>query len=120
MASIMTVDDSASIRMLVSQALSAAGHTVTQAADGAQALGLAATKRFDLVICDVNMPVMDGLTRVARLRATPTHRAVPILMLTTEVDPAKKKIAKDAGASGWLVKPFNPDLLLATIKRVLP
>jgi two-component system chemotaxis response regulator CheY len=120
MATIMTVDDSASIRLLVTSTLRAAGHVVVQAADGAQALEIAGTKRFDLMICDVNMPVMDGLTLVQKLRASPVHKAMPILMLTTELDPAKKKIAKDAGASGWLVKPFNPDTLLATIKRVLP
>jgi two-component system, chemotaxis family, chemotaxis protein CheY len=120
MACIMTVDDSASMRLLVSQTLVGAGHTVVQAADGVEALKLASGKRFDLFICDVNMPQMDGLTLVQRLRAQPTHKAVPILMLTTEVDASKKKVAKDAGASGWLVKPFNPAVLLTTVQRVLP
>lgn len=120
MAHIMTVDDSASIRMLVAGTLKQAGHTVVEAADGLAALELAKGKRFDLFICDVNMPGMDGLTLVQRLRAIPEFKAVPLLMLTTELDPAKKQTARAAGASGWIVKPFHPEILLSTIKRVLP
>ena len=119
MANILTVDDSASIRQLVANTLSSDNHRVAAADSGLAGLDEARKTRFDLVITDVNMPEMDGLTFVRKLRELPTYRTVPILVLTTEMDPAKKKIAKDAGATGWLVKPFDPGQLLATVRKVL-
>ncbi len=119
MANILAVDDSASMRQMVSFTLKAAGHTVTDAADGKQALDIAKTKSFDLVLTDVNMPVMDGLTLTRELRALPAFKFTPVLVLTTEAGMEKKQEGRAAGATGWLVKPFNPDQLLATIKKVL-
>ena len=120
MARILAVDDSHSLRKILVGALQAAGHQVTEAEDGVQAVGIAgAGNPVQLVITDVNMPKMDGLTLVKKLRTLPNYRHVPILILTTEMDPAKKKEAKDAGATGWIVKPFAPELLLATIRKVL-
>ena len=119
MAKIMTVDDSVSLRKLVAQTLKAAGHEVAEAANGSEALAVAKQSVFDLVISDLNMPGMDGLSFVKHVRQLGAYRAVPILILTTEMDPNKKKEAKDAGATGWLVKPFDPAQLLATIRKVL-
>ncbi|HWA72890.1 MAG TPA: response regulator [Polyangiaceae bacterium] len=119
MAKIMTVDDSVSLRKLVASALQAAGHNVSEAESGASALNVAKTTSFDLVISDLNMPGMDGLTLVSQLRQLPAYRSTPILILTTEMDPQKKQAAKAAGATGWIVKPFDPAQLLATIRKVL-
>jgi two-component system chemotaxis response regulator CheY len=119
MANILAVDDSVSLRKLLAAALSEAGHKVTQAGDGVEGLAMAGKTKFDLVISDVNMPNMDGLTLVRKLRALPSCRSIPILILTTEMDPARKKEAKDAGATGWIVKPFDPAQLLATIRKVV-
>ncbi len=119
MASILAVDDSASMRQMVSFALKSAGHDVIEAEDGQQALELAKGKSVNLVITDVNMPRMDGITLIRELRALPSYRFTPILLLTTESAPEKKQQGKEAGATGWLVKPFNPDQLLATINKVL-
>ncbi|HTQ03992.1 MAG TPA: response regulator [Polyangiaceae bacterium] len=115
----MTVDDSVSLRKLVAQTLAGAGHDVAEAANGADALSTAKQKTFDLIISDLNMPGMDGLSFVRQLRQLAAYRTVPVLILTTEMDPAKKKEAKEAGATGWLVKPFDPSQLLATIRKVL-
>jgi len=119
MAKILAVDDSASMRQMVSFTLKSAGHAVTDAADGQQALDIAKTQSFDVVLTDVNMPVMDGITLTRELRALPAYRFTPILVLTTEAGGDKKQEGRAAGATGWLVKPFNPDQLLATIKKVL-
>jgi len=119
MAHIFAIDDSFSLRQLLSRALAEGGHKVTEAKDGMEALVIAQAQGADLVITDVNMPQMDGLTLIKRLRGLPAYRHVPILVLTTEMDPAKKRIAKDAGATGWIVKPFDTVLLLATIRKVL-
>jgi len=119
MANILAVDDATSIRQMVALTLKGAGHTVTEAADGKQALGLAGRQTFDLVLTDVNMPVMDGLTLTRELRKLPGFRFTPILVLTTEAGPDKKQEGRAAGATGWLVKPFNPDQLLATVNKVL-
>jgi two-component system chemotaxis response regulator CheY len=119
MANILAVDDSASMRQMVAFTLKGAGHTVTDAADGQQALNIAKTGSFDLVLTDVNMPVMDGITLTRELRALPNYRFTPILVLTTEAGTDKKSEGRAAGATGWLVKPFNPDQLLATVKKVL-
>lgn len=119
MAKILAVDDSVSMRQMVAFTLKAAGHTVTDAADGKQALDLAQKESFDLVLTDVNMPVMDGITLTKELRALPAYRFTPILVLTTEAGADMKQQGRAAGATGWLVKPFNPDQLLNTLKRVL-
>jgi two-component system chemotaxis response regulator CheY len=119
MAKILAVDDSVSMRGMVAFTLRGAGHEVAEAENGQLALDLAQGGTFDLVLADVNMPVMDGLTMVRALRAMPAYKGVPILMLTTESHTEKKLEGKAAGATGWLVKPFDPDQLLATVKRVL-
>ncbi|MCJ8314336.1 MAG: response regulator [Saccharospirillaceae bacterium] len=119
MSSILAVDDSASMRQMVSFTLKGAGFDVTEANDGQQALDIAKTRSFDLVLSDVNMPVMDGITLVKNLRNLGDYKFTPILMLTTESAGDKKGEGKAAGATGWIVKPFNPDQLLKTIKRVL-
>lgn len=119
MANILAVDDSASMRQMVAFTLKGAGHTVTEASDGAEALNLAKGKTFDLVLSDVNMPNMDGISLTKELRSLPAFKFTPILMLTTEAGLDKKQDGKAAGATGWIVKPFNPDQLLSTIKKVL-
>lgn len=119
MARILAVDDSAAMRQMVGITLTGAGHEVQQASDGREALAIAERQKFDLVITDVNMPVMDGLTLVRHLRNLPSYRGVPLLVLTTEATTERKLEGKAAGATGWLVKPFNPDRLLATVAKVL-
>jgi two-component system chemotaxis response regulator CheY len=118
-AAILTVDDSASLRQAINIALSSEGYQVTEAGDGAEGLAKADAGAFNLIITDLNMPVMDGLTMIRHLRAKPTHAGTPILFLTTESDPAIKAQAKAAGATGWLTKPFNADQLLAVVSKVL-
>jgi two-component system chemotaxis response regulator CheY len=115
---ILTVDDSASIRQVIMFTLSDAGYTVIQAVDGLDALTKLTTP-LDLVITDLNMPNLDGIGLIRKLRANPACKGVPILMLTTESQAARKLEGKEAGATGWIVKPFAPDKLLATVKRVL-
>ena len=118
---VLVVDDSQSIRQHVRTTLAEGGFEVVEAVDGVDALQTLTTRTdIDVVICDVNMPRLDGLGLVKKLRELPASKFLPILMLTTEVDPVKKKVAKDAGATGWLVKPFQPHQLLTTIQKVLP
>jgi two-component system chemotaxis response regulator CheY len=119
MASILAVDDSASMRQMVSITLKGAGYEVVEAKDGLEALDLAKSKSVNLVITDVNMPNMDGITLISELRKLPAYKFTPLLMLTTESSVEKKQAGKAAGATGWIVKPFNPDQLLATVKKVL-
>lgn len=116
---ILAVDDSASMRQMVVFTLRQAGFEVAEAEDGKVALGLAQKEKFRLVLCDVNMPNMDGLSLVRALRGLPDYRFTPMLMLTTESTPEKKAEGKAAGATGWMVKPFNPELLVATVQKVL-
>jgi two-component system, chemotaxis family, chemotaxis protein CheY len=116
---ILAVDDSASMRQMVNFTLKGAGYQVVQAVDGVDALEYARDHSVDLVLTDVNMPRMDGITLVKELRTLPTYRYTPMLMLTTESSQEKKMQGKQAGATGWIVKPFNPEQLLATIARVL-
>ncbi|MCB1787797.1 MAG: response regulator [Chromatiaceae bacterium] len=118
-ASILAVDDSASMRQMVSFTLKGAGFDVVEAADGVQALNIARTRPVNLVITDVNMPNMDGISLIRELRALPSYKFTPLLMLTTESSPEKKQEGKAAGATGWIVKPFNPEQLLSTVKKVL-
>ncbi|NYZ14780.1 response regulator [Azospirillum sp. RWY-5-1] len=115
---VLTVDDSRTMREMVAFTLKSAGYDVLEASDGQQALGLIGTNQVDLVIADLNMPVMDGLTLIRRLRAMPAHRSLPILMLTTEADDRKKQEGRTAGATGWIVKPFNPEKLVSVVQKV--
>jgi len=118
---ILTVDDSRTMREMLKLALGGAGHTVIQADDGingVEALQNAGT--VDVIITDINMPRMDGFGFIDQVRRDPRNRAIPILVLTTESEPAKKQRARDAGATGWIVKPFDPDKLLAAVRRVAP
>jgi two-component system chemotaxis response regulator CheY len=116
---IMTVDDSASVRQMVSFTLRDAGYQVIEAVDGKDALSKLNGSTVNMVITDLNMPNMDGIELIRKLRATPSCKFVPIVMLTTESQPEKKQEGKSAGATGWIVKPFKPDQLLAVIKKVL-
>lgn len=118
-ASILAVDDSASMRQMVSFTLKGAGYDVVEAADGVEALNIAKSRSVNLVITDVNMPNMDGISLIRELRALPTYKFTPLLMLTTESSADKKQQGKAAGATGWIVKPFNPEQLLNTVKKVL-
>ena len=116
---IITVDDAATMRKMITFTLKGAGHEVYEAADGEEALGFLRQRSVDLVITDVNMPKMDGLELTRQLRAQPTFARTPIILLTTESDPAKKLLGRAAGATGWIVKPFNQEQLLAVVTKVL-
>ena len=116
---ILTVDDSNSMRQMVRATLEGAGYGVVEAADGHEALEFARGNTVDLVISDVHMPRMDGIALVSALRALPGYRLIPLLLLTTESSQDKKMEGKRAGATGWIVKPFNPAQLLATLARLI-
>lgn len=115
---ILAVDDSASMRQMVSFALRAAGYVVLEAGDGTEAVAKLSGP-VDMVITDLNMPRMDGIELIKHIRIRSIHKHIPILMLTTESQPARKEAAKAAGATGWIIKPFRTDQLLAAISRVL-
>lgn len=117
--SILCVDDSASMRQMVRMTLAGGGYTVTEAVDGADGLAKAKAQGFDLVLTDLNMPNLDGLGLIRGLRALPAYKGVPIVFLTTESQADKKLEAKEAGATAWIVKPFQPDRLLALVGKVL-
>ena len=119
MTKILAVDDSASMRQMVVFTLESAGYDVVEAVDGQQALDIVKNESFDLVLSDINMPVMNGIELVKQLRQLEAYKYTPILMLTTETSSDRKMAGKGAGATGWVVKPFNPDKLLATIKKVI-
>jgi len=116
---ILAVDDSASMRQMIGVTLRTAGYDVIEAVDGDEALEYARKYRVDLVLADVNMPGIDGITLVAQLRTLPAYHLTPLLLLTTESSQERKLQGKQAGATGWMVKPFNPTQLLATLERVL-
>ena len=118
-ARILTVDDSASIRLTTNVALSGAGYSVSEAVNGADGLAKAQADHYDLIVTDLNMPVMDGLTMIEELRKIPSQMGVPIIFLTTESDAALKTRAKAAGATGWLTKPFDPENLVKIVRKVL-
>ncbi len=118
-ARILVVDDSASMRQMVAFALTSAGFTVDEAEDGQVALGRAQGQRFNAVVTDVNMPNMDGIALIRALRGIPDYKFTPMLMLTTESAADQKAEGRAAGATGWLVKPFNPEQLIATVQKVL-
>ena len=117
---IITIDDSMSIRETVRMTLQPAGYTVLAAEDGAKGLVLCEANKADLVITDLNMPNMDGITLIARLRANAAYKFTPILMLTTESQEEKKQAGKRAGATGWIIKPFDPARLVAVVQKVCP
>ncbi len=115
---IMTVDDSSSVRQMVGFTLKDAGYEVIEAVDGKDALAKLAGS-VDMIITDLNMPNMDGIELIRQVRAIPSYKFVPIVMLTTESQAEKKQVGKEAGATGWIVKPFKPEQLLAVVKKVV-
>ena len=117
---IISVDDSSTMRKMVAFTLKSAGYEVLEAGDGAEALTVLSGRTVDLVISDINMPNMDGLELTRRLRLQPAFSRTPIILLTTESDPAKKAEGRAAGATGWIVKPFSQDQLIAIVAKVLP
>ena len=119
MSKILAVDDSKSMRQMVAMSLKSAGHDVTEAEDGVQALSAAKTGQFDIVVTDINMPNMNGIELIQALRAMPNYKFTPILCLTTESSGDMKSKGKEAGATGWIVKPFSPEKLLSVINRVM-
>ncbi len=119
MHSILAVDDSASMRQMVSFTLKSAGYQVVEAVDGQDAWEKASSRNFDLVLTDQNMPRMDGISLVKKLRENPKFKATPILILTTESSDTMKQAGRAAGATGWLVKPFDPTKLIEVIRKVI-
>jgi two-component system, chemotaxis family, chemotaxis protein CheY len=117
---VMVIDDSKSMRQLVNQTLTNAGYSVIEACDGLDALKHLESARVHVMVCDVNMPNMDGLTFVRRVKQLDQHKFTPIVMLTTEGADALMQQGKAAGAKGWMVKPFKPEQLLNIIERLAP
>ena len=117
---ILTVDDSRTMRDMLAMALNDAGFNVVQAVDGEDGLAVldAHSGDVDVIITDINMPKLDGFGFIEAVRVDDDYRAIPILVLTTESDPSKKQRAREAGATGWIVKPFNPEKLVEAIRRV--
>lgn len=119
MHTILAVDDSASMRQMVAFTLKNAGYDVTDAVDGQDALDKASTRDFDLVLTDQNMPRLDGIGLTKKLRGQPKFKNTPILILTTESSDQMKQAGRAAGATGWIVKPFDPAKLIEVIKKVV-
>lgn len=119
MKTILTVDDSASIRQMVKLTLTTAGYQVVEAGNGAEGLTAAKAGAVHMIVTDLNMPVMDGLVFIREMRKLSDYKGIPIIFLTTESDGGMKQQAKEAGATGWITKPFQQDQLLAVIKKVL-
>lgn len=117
---ILTIDDSKTIRDMLMLTLSDAGFDVLQAVDGQDGLDVLGDDRVDVIITDINMPRMDGYEVIRQLRKNSVHKTTPILVLTTESDVDKRNLARDAGATGWMVKPFDPERLIATVRKVAP
>lgn len=116
---ILSVDDSASVRQMVSFTLRKDGYEVGEACDGRDALDKAGRSKFDMIITDLNMPNLDGIQMIAAVRALHGYAFTPILMLTTESQPEKKDAGRKAGATGWIVKPFNGEQLLAVVRKLV-
>ncbi len=116
---IMTVDDSSSVRQMVSFTLKQQGYEVVEALNGAEALRKLGHGMIDMLITDINMPEMDGISLIKKVRDNPSYRFIPIIILTTEAEPEKKAAAKAAGATGWIIKPFRPDQLVSSVRKVL-
>lgn len=117
---ILTIDDSKTMRDMLMLTLSDAGFDVLQAVDGQDGLDVLVNEQVDVIITDINMPRMDGYEVIRNLRRDPAHKSTPILVLTTESETEKKNLARQAGATGWMVKPFDPDRLVATVLKVAP
>ncbi|UJW84087.1 response regulator [Devosia sp. SL43] len=116
---VLTVDDSRTILAMLHHTLSNAGFEVLQAEDGKQGLDVLKNEQVDVVITDINMPVMDGIEFIRHVRATGNHQSLPILILTTETSQDKRDQGKAAGGTGWIVKPFDPEKLISVINRVV-
>lgn len=118
---VLVVDDSPTMRQMVAFTLTSAGYQVVEAGNGKEAVGkVNGGAKPDLVVTDLNMPEMDGITLIKEIRKMPALKFTPILMLTTEASDDKKKAGQAAGATGWIVKPFNPEQMMAVVKKVLP
>jgi two-component system chemotaxis response regulator CheY len=115
---ILIVDDSASMRQVVGIALKGAGYTVLEGRDGKDALSKLTGQKVHLIISDVNMPVMDGISFVKEVKQLPAYRFTPIIMLTTESDENKRREGQAAGAKAWVVKPFQPEQLLGAVQKL--
>ncbi|NBW07633.1 MAG: response regulator [Caulobacteraceae bacterium] len=115
---VLTIDDSRTMRDMLMMALVDAGYHVIQAVDGIDGLETLSAEGADVIITDINMPRLDGFGVIEGVRADPNHRQTPVLVLTTESDAAKKQRARDAGATGWIVKPFDPAKLVEAVRRV--
>jgi two-component system chemotaxis response regulator CheY len=116
---ILTVDDSASVRQMVSFTLRKADYEVVEAVDGKDGLAKVSSGKFDLIITDLNMPNVDGIQMITAARKLPGYSFIPILMLTTESQAEKKDAGRKAGATGWIVKPFNADQLIAVVQKLV-
>ena len=116
---ILIVDDSSSMRQVVGMTLKQAGYEIIEACDGKDALGKLVGQKVHLVISDVNMPNMDGISFVREMKKSPAYRFVPVIMLTTEGNEEKKKAGQDAGAKAWVVKPFQPQQMLTAVTKLL-
>jgi len=116
---ILIVDDSASMRQLVGLTLKSAGYEVIEAVDGKDGLTKLSGNKVDMILTDLNMPNMDGIEMTRQIRSTGAHQFVPVILLTTESQDTKKKEGKQAGATGWIIKPFKPEQLLAVTKKIL-
>ena len=119
MKAVLAVDDSSSVRQMVGFTLRNAGYEVGEAVDGQDGVAKASARKFDLIVTDLNMPSMDGIQMIGALRKLPAYAFTPILMLTTESQPEKKDAGKKAGATGWIVKPFNSDQLVAVVRKLI-
>ncbi len=119
MKTIMTVDDSSTVRQMAGLVLRGAGYQVIEAVDGVDALSKLTGQELNLILTDLNMPNMDGIELTRRVRMLPNYKFVPVVLLTTETQPEKKQQGKAAGATAWIVKPFQPDQLLAVVKKVI-
>lgn len=117
---VMTVDDSATVRQVLQMTLEGAGYEVVQAVDGLDALKKLKNESVDMLVTDLNMPNVDGINLIQQVRKKPGNRFMPIIMLTTESQPEKKMAGKEAGASGWITKPFRPEQLLAVVRMICP
>jgi len=116
---VLTVDDSASVRQMVSFTLKKAGYEVAEAVDGRDGIAKATSEKFDLIITDLNMPNVDGIQLITAVRKLPGYSFVPILMLSTESQAEKKDAGRKAGATGWIVKPFNAEQLVAVVQKLV-
>ena len=117
---ILVIDDSASLRQVVKMALTGAGYDVLEAGDGKAALALLDGRPVNMAVCDINMPIMNGIEFVKAAKQLPTYKFMPILMLTTESQDSKKEEGKAAGAKAWMVKPFSPTQLVSAVGKLCP